>query len=87
MSAPIVSAQSRVTQESNSNLVPHSIRALRLKQVQSKTGLSRSSIYAKSKTGEFPSPIKLGGGRASAWLEHEIEQWLQQQVIDTRGGH
>ena len=61
------------------------IIAIRLKQVLARTGLSRSSIYAKAKNGEFPSPIKLGGGRSSAWLEHEIDRWLQIQVEASRG--
>ena len=61
------------------------LKAIRLEQVQSKTGLCRSAIYAKSKTGEFPSPIKLGSGRSSAWLEHEIEQWLRKQIAFSRG--
>jgi len=60
------------------------LRALRLKQVQDRTGLCRSAIYAKAKSGDFPSPIKLGGGRSSAWLEHEVDQWLQQQVLASR---
>ena len=60
------------------------LKALRLKQVLARTGLSRSSIYAKAKAGEFPTPFKLGGGRSSAWLEHEIDQWLQIQVDASR---
>lgn len=60
------------------------LKALRLKHVQTKTGLCRSAIYAKAKAGEFPAPIKLGNGRSSAWLEHEVDQWLQQQVEASR---
>ena len=62
----------------------NSLKALRLKQVQAKTALCRSAIYAKAKAGEFPAPIKLGTGRSSAWLEHEVDQWLQQQVEVSR---
>lgn len=61
------------------------LKALRLKQVLARTGLSRSSIYAKAKAGEFPKPFKLGSGRSSAWLEHEIDRWLQTQVEVSRG--
>ncbi len=64
--------------------ISHNLKALRLKQVQLQTGLCRSAIYAKAKAGVVPSPIKLGGGRSSAWLEHEICQWLHQQVEATR---
>jgi prophage regulatory protein len=73
--------------KSLSDLVTHSTRALRLKQVLARTGMCRSAIYAKAKCGEFPSPIKLGGGRSSAWLEHEVEEWLQQQILASRGGN
>lgn len=62
----------------------NSLKALRLKQVQAQTGLCRSAIYAKAKVGEFPAPIKLGNGRSSAWLEHEVDQWLQQQIEASR---
>lgn len=60
------------------------IRALRLKHVQLKTGLGRSSIYAKVKAGDFPAPIRLGSGRASAWIEQEVDQWLTQQIEASR---
>lgn len=61
------------------------LKALRLNQVKDKTGLSRSAIYAKAKSNEFPSPIKLGSGTSSAWLEHEVDNWLYQQILATRG--
>lgn len=35
-------------------------RILRLLKAQAKTGLSRSTIYAKIADGDFPRPIKLG---------------------------
>ena len=48
---------------------------LRRPAVERKTGLSRSSIYAKITEGVFPKPIRLGK-RAVGWLEHDIEKWL-----------
>lgn len=62
-----------------------SLKALRLNQVIDKTGLSRSAIYAKAKSKEFPTPIKLGSGTSSAWLEHEVDNWLAQQIHASRG--
>lgn len=38
-------------------------------------GISRSTIYAWIKTGQFPSPIKLGQ-RAIGWHASDIEAWL-----------
>ncbi len=48
---------------------------LRRKQVEKRTGLSRSTIYLRIQEGTFPRPIKLGV-RAVGWLENEIEDWL-----------
>ena len=57
---------------------------LRRKQVQARTGLSRSTIYARIAAGTFPRPIDLGGGRAVGWLEAEINAWLQERIDNSR---
>lgn len=57
----------------NSNQEKLSI--LRRKQVEERTGLSRSTIYLRIQEGTFPRPINLGA-RAVGWLENEIESWL-----------
>lgn len=51
--------------------VPTNICIIRRKQVQEKTGLSRSSIYLYIANGIFPKPVSLGA-RAVGWPEHEI---------------
>ncbi len=48
---------------------------LRRKQVEDRTGLSRSTIYLRIQQGTFPRPINLGA-RAVGWVESEIEAWL-----------
>ena len=58
---------------------------LRLRDVKAVTGLSRSTIYARAARAEFPSQIKLGD-RAVGWLEHEIVDWLRQQITASRSG-
>ena len=68
-----------MTQE-NQNM----LRILRRKQVESRTGLSRSTIYARIAEGSFPSPIDLGGDRAVGWVEAEIEAWLQSRIESSR---
>ena len=60
------------------------ITILRLPQVLARTGLSRSTIYAKVAAGEFPEPISLGA-RAVGWLADEVEAWLVARVEATRG--
>lgn len=58
-------------------------RIIRLKEVQSRTGLSRSTIYAWMNEKKFPVPVQLGA-RAVGWNEAEIQKWIKslQQVSD-----
>ena len=58
---------------------------LRMPQVKARTGLSRSTIYLKIKTGEFPAQVSLGP-RAVEWLEAEVEHWITSRVARSRGG-
>ena len=46
----------------------------RLPEVMNMTGLSRSSIYLRVSTNEFPKPIKIGR-RAVGWPEESIIAW------------
>jgi len=50
-------------------------RVLRRPEVETRTGLSRSSIYAMMERGVFPRPRRIGQ-RAVAWDEAAIEEWL-----------
>ena len=56
---------------------------LRRRTVENKTGLSRSTIYARVKDGTFPAPVRIGP-RAVAWLESDVEAWQAAQVAATR---
>ncbi|SBS66626.1 AlpA family transcriptional regulator [Vibrio atlanticus] len=55
------------------------MRFLRLKDVIAATGLSRSTIYKFMDEEVFPKTIPLGG-RSVAWLESEIEEWMEQRL-------
>lgn len=44
--------------------------------VSRKVGLSRKSIYSRIKSGEFPRQVKIG--RASRWLQHEVDAWISE---------
>ena len=46
----------------------------RLPEVITMTGLSRSSIYLRVSTDEFPKPVKIGR-RAIGWPEESIIAW------------
>jgi prophage regulatory protein len=51
-------------------------QALRLPQVLSKIGISRSHLYRMVLSGQFPKSIKLSE-RTVVWNEAEIDQWLE----------
>lgn len=44
-----------------------------------KTGIGRSSIYAKVRDGSFPPPIQLSQ-RMIAWIEDEIDAWMEERI-------
>jgi prophage regulatory protein len=52
------------------------MKIIKLPEVMEMTGLSRSSIYAFVKKGDFPSPRKLGI-RAVGWVLEEIVTWIE----------
>ena len=51
-------------------------RLIRRPEVESLTGLSRSTIYAWIKTGDFPAPVSLGS-RLVAWRERDVTDWIE----------
>lgn len=54
-------------------------RLIKKEIVLDKTSLSKSSLYRLIKEGRFPSPVPLTG-RAVAWLESEIDEWIVNQA-------
>ncbi len=52
---------------------------IRIKEVMSMTGLSRSSIYTYKNKGEFPNPIQLSS-RSVAWVRVDVEQWILDKI-------
>lgn len=61
-------------------------KILRLPQVISLTGLSRSSIYLRIKHKHFPRPISLGG-RAVGWVEQDVIDWIECQIQASTASH
>ncbi len=51
-------------------------RILRRPEVEARTGLSRSTLYAQMADGAFPKPVRLGR-RAVGWRETDIVAWLE----------
>ena len=60
----------------------HKERFLRLPEVQDRTGVSRSFIYKSITDKTFPAPRKVGG-RASVWLESEVNTWMRRVAGET----
>jgi len=50
-------------------------RILRRREVEARTGLSRSTIYSQMAEGSFPKPVRLGK-RAVGWRDTAIDEWL-----------
>ena len=61
-------------------------RFLRISDVKSTTGLSRSHIYLLISKSEFPRQYKLGE-RAAGWLESEVLAWMQSKITPTGSDH
>ena len=60
-------------------------RLLRLPEVQSRTGLSRTAIYQRRLAGRFPRAVPLGT-RCVGWIESEIDEWVRERIAERRGG-
>ena len=56
-------------------------RFLRLPQVIERSGYKRSNIYLLMNQGKFPKAVTIGP-RAVAWLESEVETWMQDRIDD-----
>ena len=60
-------------------------RLLRWSEVQPIVSICRSHAHQLVARGLFPKPRKLvPGGRASAWVESEIYEWVQQRIADNQ---
>lgn len=59
--------------------IQSALTILRRKQVEARTGLSRSTIYNRIKQGTFPAPISLGI-KSVGWVEAEIDSFLAERV-------
>lgn len=53
----------------------------RLPEVMTRTGLSRSTIYAMMAGERFPKPVKLNE-RANGWVASEIASWIESRIAE-----
>ncbi|MHB8493713.1 MAG: helix-turn-helix transcriptional regulator [Rudaea sp.] len=56
---------------------------LRRRQVEARTGLSRSTIYLRMSRGEFPAAVSLGA-RAVGWSSESIDRWIADRIAQSR---
>lgn len=61
-------------------------RALRLRQVADRTGLSKTHIYRLIQRGQFPTPARLSE-RVVAWDEAVVNAWLAERFAAAGASH
>ena len=75
--------------EKSNDTIIRQKRFIRLPEVLTRTGYGRATIYRKMEDGSFPKSLKLGGppkhpnefdSRAIAWIEDEVEQWIESRI-------
>jgi prophage regulatory protein len=52
---------------------------LRRNQVQTRTGLARSTLYALVARRQFPAPVTLTG-KAVAWVAEDVDRWIADRI-------
>ena len=57
-------------------------RFIRLPDVKTITGLSRSTIYKKIADDEFPKQISVGSNQV-VWVKHQIDEWCDLQIASS----
>ena len=58
-------------------------RIMRIPEVVEVTGLSKTTIWRRVKSGDFPPPVRLGSlaTRSVGWREGEIKRWLDSRPV------
>ncbi len=56
---------------------------LRLQEVKSRTGLSKTEIYRRIAEGTFPRPIPLGK-RSVGWRSDELDAWFTERIAEAQ---
>jgi|AntDeeMinimDraft_4_1070355.scaffolds.fasta_scaffold00746_7 prophage regulatory protein len=56
---------------------------IRKKTVLQRCAMSNSTLYRMIESGDFPPPVQVSK-RSVAWVEHEIDEWIQQRMEFSR---
>lgn len=78
--AYLQASSTEIAAPNTATAIPQYHRLLKRKQVLDRTGLSNSVMYELIARGLFPKPVKPTGGRMSAWVEEEVEQFIAQRI-------
>jgi prophage regulatory protein len=57
-----------------------STRLINQREACQRTSLSRTAIWKRVKSGAFPKPVPLGDGTRIAWVEGEVDQWIEAAI-------
>lgn len=61
------------------------LKWLRVNDLKTKLGMSKSTIYRMIETQQFPKPYKTPGGGLSVWIESEVEEWMRAATQNQKG--
>lgn len=59
----------------------HNFRLLKIRDVISRVGLSKPTIYLRIKEGTFPRQVTLGP-KSVAWIEGEVNDWIAAKMAE-----
>ena len=67
------------------------LRLLRWPEVSKRCGISRPTAHNLASKGKFPKPVKINPddtsrNAASAWVEEEINGWINEKINESRPG-
>ena len=51
-------------------------KILRVREVCARVGWSRTTIWRKTRDGEFPRPVRLGAN-SIGWLATDVQKWIR----------
>lgn len=62
-------------------------RIMRIAEVVQVTGLSRTTIRRRVRSGDFPAPVRLGSlaTRSVGWRASEVKRWIEDRRSSTSG--
>ena len=57
---------------------------LRLRDVMTRTGLARSTVYLRMRQQRFPQCVQLGSTHVVGWIAAEVDEWIASQIRAAR---